>query len=103
MAILTEKKMFNKSMDHLIQIKVHFNLIIVSFWLFKDCGAKLNTVFCPTINILYKFNYLLTGIFYISSKGSYQRFFYFFENDGKKYVLSFWFEKEIVADVLSNR
>ena len=50
--------------------KVHFNLIIISFWLFKDCGAKLITVFCQTINILYKCNYLFTGIFYESSKGS---------------------------------
>ena len=27
--------------------KVYFNLIIISFWLFKDCGAKLITVFLP--------------------------------------------------------
>ena len=47
--------------------KVHFDLIIISFWLFKGCGTKLITVCCQPINILYKCNYLFTGIFlYIS-------------------------------------
>ena len=45
----------------------HFNLIFISFWLIKDCGAKLITVFCQIINILYQCNYLFIGIFYIYS------------------------------------
>ena len=61
-------------MDHLIRKKVNFKLIIISFWLFKDCGAKSITVFCQTINILYKCKYLFTGIFYISSEGSFIAF-----------------------------
>ena len=90
--------------------KVHFNLIIISFWLFKDCWAKL---ICQTINILYKCNYLFTAIFYISSKGSYQRFLKFFLKTMKKTTFccfvflkrktkwqvsgsSFWFENKIV-------
>ena len=71
------KKIFKQKYGPSNPKKVHFNLIIISFWLFKDCGAKLITVFCQTINIFYKSNYLFTGIFYISFKGNYQRFLKF--------------------------
>ena len=70
----TKRKFQAKVWTILSKKHVHFNLIIISFWLFKDCGAKLITVFCQTINILQKCNYLFTGIFYISSKGSFIAF-----------------------------
>ena len=46
-ATLTEKKItiFKQKHGPSSSKKVHYNLIIISFWLFKDCGADLITVF----------------------------------------------------------
>ena len=88
MTAKTNKKIFKQKHGPSNPKKVHFNLIIISFWLFKDCGAKLITVFCQTTNILYKCNYYLFQEFFIYLiEEVINTYFYCFENDGKNDIL----------------
>ena len=96
-------------------------MVINNVFKLEKCTRQSQFFFCQTINILFKCNYLFTGMFYTTSKGSYQRFLVYFLKMMEKttfcrfvFVFSkqktkrqvsgwlFWFENKIVDVVLSN-